>query len=146
MIARRLRRFAILCVMDMDERPNPPPWGVLIAEALKESGLSARKAAGKVPISEGRWRQIVTGYQNVSAGVYAPVRGPAETLARMARVVGVTPEQLDEAGREDAAEALRDLHSSESAEEPRKDPEKMIADGMALIAEAQEIRRRRDAG
>lgn len=91
----------------MDKRPEPPPWGKLITDALERSGLSARKAAGKVPLSEGRWRQIVSGYQNVSKGVYAPVRGPAETLARMAQVVGVTPEQLAEADREDAAAELR---------------------------------------
>jgi transcriptional regulator with XRE-family HTH domain len=93
----------------MDTRPEPPPWGKLIIDALQESGLSARKAATKAGISDGRWRQIALGYQNVSAGVYAPVRGPAETLARMARVVGVTPEQLEQAGRPDAATELREL-------------------------------------
>lgn len=35
--------------------------------------------------------------------------GSADTLARMAQVVGVTPEQLADAGREDAAEELRAL-------------------------------------
>lgn len=57
-------------------------------------------------MSEGRWRQIASGYQVVSAGVYAPVHGPAGTLARMAAVVGVTPAQLRRAGRPDAARAL----------------------------------------
>ena len=77
-----------------------------MTKALAGAKLSAREAARRAGISEGRWRQIAGGYQVVSAGVYAPVRGPAQTLARMAAVVGVTPAQLTEAGRPDAARAL----------------------------------------
>lgn len=91
----------------MNERPDQPDEGRLIGLAQKRSTLSARKAAAAAGLSEGRWRQIVSGYQTVSAGVYAPVRAPAETLARMAKVVGVTPEQLEQAGRPDAADELR---------------------------------------
>jgi len=90
----------------MPERPAPPPWGALLTKALSRAKLSAREAARRAGISEGRWRQIAGGYQVVSAGVYAPVRGPADTLARMAAVVGVTPAQLRRAGRPDAARAL----------------------------------------
>jgi transcriptional regulator with XRE-family HTH domain len=77
-----------------------------VTRALVRAKLSAREAARRAGISEGRWRQIASGYQVVSAGVYAPVRGPAQTLARMAAVVGVTPAQLRRAGRPDAARAL----------------------------------------
>jgi transcriptional regulator with XRE-family HTH domain len=90
----------------MPTRPAPPPWGALITAALRQAGLSAREAARRAGISEGRWRQITSGYQVVSAGVYAPVRGPTATLARMASVAGVTPAQLEQAGRADAAAAL----------------------------------------
>ena len=90
----------------MAQRPAPPPWGALITKALVRAKLSAREAARRAGISEGRWRQIASGYQVVSAGVYAPVHGPAMTLARMAAVVGVTPAQLRKAGRPDAARAL----------------------------------------
>jgi hypothetical protein len=90
----------------MPTRPVPPPWGALITAALRQAGLSAREAARRAGISEGRWRQITGGYQVVSAGVYAPVRGPAATLARMASVAGVTPAQLEQAGRADAAAVL----------------------------------------
>src|SRR5258708_22093423 len=90
----------------MAERPAPPPWGALMTRALVKAKLSAREAARRAGISEGRWRQIASGYQVVSAGVYAPVHGPAGTLARMAAVVGVTPAQLRRAGRPDAARAL----------------------------------------
>jgi hypothetical protein len=77
-----------------------------MTKALVRAKLSAREAARRAGISEGRWRQIASGYQVVSAGVYAPVHGPAVTLARMAAVVGVTPAQLRKAGRPDAARAL----------------------------------------
>jgi transcriptional regulator with XRE-family HTH domain len=90
----------------MPTRPAPPPWGALITAALRQAGLSAREAARRAGLSEGRWRQITSGYQVVSAGVYAPVRGPAATLARMASVAGVTPGQLEQAGRADAAAVL----------------------------------------
>ena len=73
---------------------------------MRRAQLSAREAARRAGISEGRWRQITGGYQVVSAGVYAPVRGPAATLARMAAVVGVTAAQLKQAGRADAAKEL----------------------------------------
>jgi transcriptional regulator with XRE-family HTH domain len=90
----------------MNERPDPPAWGALITAALASEGISAREAARRAGMSEGRWRQITAGYQVVSPGVYAQVHGPAGTLARMAAVVGVTPDQLRAAGRDDAATVL----------------------------------------
>ncbi|HEU5417101.1 MAG TPA: hypothetical protein VFV41_05385 [Streptosporangiaceae bacterium] len=90
----------------MSERPDPPPWGAVITSALRRSGTSARQASRQAGISEGRWRQITSGYQVVSPGVYAPVRGPAGTLARMAAVAGVSAADLRAAGREDAARLL----------------------------------------
>jgi hypothetical protein len=92
----------------MTQRPDPPPWGALITAALRRGPTSARQAARQAGISEGRWRQITSGYQVVSAGVYAPVRGPAATLARMAAVAGVSAAELRSAGREDAARLLED--------------------------------------
>src|SRR6202451_467876 len=96
----------------MPTRPAPPPWGALITSALRRAGLSAREAARRAGISEGRWRQITSGYQVVSPGVYAPVRGPAHTVARMAAVAGLTPAQLRTAGRDDAARLLT-VHGGE---------------------------------
>lgn len=90
----------------LSSRPEPPPWGALISATLAGAGLSAREAARRAGLSEGRWRQITAGYQVVRPGVYEQVRGPAGTLARMAAVVGVTPRQLREAGRDDAAHLL----------------------------------------
>jgi lambda repressor-like predicted transcriptional regulator len=92
----------------MSERPEPPPWGAVITAGLRRSRLSARQASRQAGISEGRWRQIAGGYQVVSPGVYAPVRGPAATLARMAAVAGVSAADLRAAGRADAALLLED--------------------------------------
>jgi transcriptional regulator with XRE-family HTH domain len=97
----------------MDERPEQPPEGKLIAEALDNLGISIRQAAKRAKISYGRWRQITSGYQNVSPGSWAAVRGPAATVARMARAAGVSPEQLEEAGRPDAAGKLREIIAAE---------------------------------
>lgn len=81
--------------------------------------LSARRAAELSGISEGRWRQIVKGFQQVTKDVRVPVRAPAETLARMANTVGVTPEQLRDVDRNDAAaelDLLRERIASEGAQ------------------------------
>jgi transcriptional regulator with XRE-family HTH domain len=99
----------------MPDRPEPPPWGALITAALARENLSAREAARRAGLSEGRWRQITGGYQVVSPGVYAPVRGPAATLAKMAAVAGVTADQLRAAGREDAASLLDQRQDSRPA-------------------------------
>ena len=105
----------------MDTRPEQPPEGRLIDDAADRLDLSIREAAKRAGISYGRWRQIVTGYQNVSPGVFAAVHAPAKTLAKMARVVGVTPPQLTEAGREDAAAILAELTQPEpAAPEPNR--------------------------
>jgi hypothetical protein len=96
----------------MSQRPDPPPLGAALAAALAGSGLSARQAARRAGISEGRWRQISGGYQVIRPGVYAPVRGPATTVARMAAAAGLSAAQLRTAGREDAARALEGRASS----------------------------------
>jgi hypothetical protein len=99
--------------MRMAERPSPLPEGDLIRIAQKEAGLSARQAAVLADISESRWRQIVSGVQRVSGGD-ARVRGPAETVARMARAVRLTPERLAKV-RPDAAQALKELNDRPDA-------------------------------
>jgi len=101
----------------MAQRPSPPPWGAVLTKALADAQLSAREASRRAGISEGRWRQIASGYQVVSSGVYAPVHGPAETLAKMAAVAGVTPAQLTDAGRPDAANALASREADASHEQ-----------------------------
>jgi transcriptional regulator with XRE-family HTH domain len=100
----------------MTTKPDPQPEGKLITDARKRARLSGREAARRAGISEGRWRQIVNGYMVVTKGVYSPVVGaPAETIARMAQSVDVTPEQLASVDRPDAAEELRRLNDGARA-------------------------------
>lgn len=70
--------------------------------------MSGREAARRSGISNTRWRQIINGYMTVS-GSHVPVHAPAETLARMAQTTGVDADQLRDAGRPDAADALTEL-------------------------------------
>ncbi|MGW0039861.1 hypothetical protein [Gordonia sp. NPDC003376] len=90
--------------------PSAPPEARLIDAAQKAAvpKLSMRKAAEMAGMSEGRWRQIVKGFQGTGTG-RIPVVAPDETIARMALTVGLAPDQLDEAGRPDAAGILRHL-------------------------------------
>ena len=99
----------------MSDRPDQRPEGRLIAAAQKRARISNREAAPRAGISEARWRHIVSGYRS-EAGHHIPVRAPADTLAQMARVVGVTPEELAEAGRNDAADALRALPDTSASQ------------------------------
>lgn len=98
----------------METQGDPPPEGRIIEEAREKRRLSQNKAAERAGLSGTRWRQIVTGTASGGKGIQIPVRGRAETVARMAQVVGVTPERLAEVGREDAAEDLRELPPLES--------------------------------
>ncbi|MBB3035567.1 helix-turn-helix domain-containing protein [Hoyosella altamirensis] len=75
--------------------------------------LSIRRAAELAGISEGRWRQIESGFQWVRAGDKARVDAPPETLARMASVLGISARELKEAGRSDAASFLMALQENE---------------------------------
>lgn len=77
--------------------PELTPHGRLI-EAARGS-LSKRQAAARAGISEGRWRQIVTGIQRAGPGLTIPVNPRAETLVAMANAVGADPaDVLDAAG------------------------------------------------
>ncbi|MEU3346370.1 hypothetical protein ABZ723_15570 [Streptomyces sp. NPDC006700] len=92
-----------------EEGLHPPAEASLIRIARQAQGLSPESAAGLLPIrlSGVRWRQIENGYERKNPP--KPVRAPAKTLAHMAHVVDVSPERLEEAGREDAAEILREI-------------------------------------
>lgn len=84
----------------MSDMPNPDqqPEAALIERKRKAQRpiLSVRKAAEMAGMSEGRWRQIVLGYQS-AAGHKIPVVGPAETIKRMLDATGtVSTEELEE--------------------------------------------------
>ncbi|MBB2909288.1 transcriptional regulator with XRE-family HTH domain [Streptosporangium becharense] len=98
----------------MSPQAGSPPEADLIRLARKARGMTAKEAADRTPIrlSESRWYHIERGWESKTK----PVKAPPNTLAHMARVVGVSPERLAEAGREDAAEILREILRLEQQE------------------------------
>lgn len=99
------------------EMPQQPPEGRLIEEAAKDTGRSIRQLAANAGLSDTRWRQIVRGWRPGPSGTYVEDRAPDSTLARMAFVVGLDPDALQNGGREKAAQLLRRMH----ADDPRVD-------------------------
>ncbi|MFC4912547.1 hypothetical protein [Actinomadura gamaensis] len=81
----------------------------MLAERLAQLGWSIRRAARESEYSEGRWRQVVKGYEGRGGGAVRAVHASADTLASMAQTLDLSPEQLDGVGRPDAAEKLREL-------------------------------------
>jgi len=63
---------------------NVTPHGRLLEAA--RGGMSKREAARRAGISEGRWRQVVTGVQS-AGGTTIPVNPRRETLIAMAKAV-----------------------------------------------------------
>ena len=102
-----------------------PAEASLIRIARQARGLSPEAAAQLVPIRLGgsRWREIEKGYKGANR---QSVTAPHLTLAHMARVVGVSPERLDEVGRHTAAEILREILRQEAENEEAQ--EKPYAD------------------
>lgn len=88
----------------METRDDWPPWGRLIDDRREQMGISQNEAARRADMSGTHWRNIVKGV----VGAMSTPRG-VRTVARMAVVAGVTPNQLAAVAREDVAEALRDL-------------------------------------
>jgi transcriptional regulator with XRE-family HTH domain len=105
----------------MADKPKQPSEGLLIKNARERANLSVRAAARRASMSEGRWRQIENGYQTPAKGEFYPVRGPDMTVARMARVVDVAPEELADSGRADAADKLRELNAPRPATAGQRD-------------------------
>lgn len=91
--------------------PQAPPEARLIARLRREKvpPLSMREAARRAGFSVATWTQNEQGYRKVTALLTIPITATDEKLARMALVVGATPAQLREAGRDGAARMLQKL-------------------------------------
>lgn len=81
------------------------PEGKVIEGAAKQARKSLRQLAKDAGLSEGRVRQIVNGYKTEGGSVIEIV-APTETLARLADVLQIEADALEES-REDVAEYLR---------------------------------------
>lgn len=77
-------------------------------EAIKQArgGRSVRAMAVRAGMSEGRWRQLEKGYQQVGQGQKIPARPRVNTVMAMARAVGMdVTEALHLAGFEEETES-----------------------------------------
>jgi hypothetical protein len=82
------------------------PWGRLLGAAREDAGLTWNAAADLARINFETWKANELGYWTIDGRKVAAKRGRPFTIARMALVVGVTPEELRAAGRSDAATNL----------------------------------------
>lgn len=115
----------------MGDKTGPPAEAKLIRErrenmvprmSVRRAANQAEKASGET-FSEATWRKI-------ESGTY---EGPADRIVLMALVVGVTADELDAAGRPDAARLLRqeirrraDADPALTGIDPGATPEKVI--------------------
>ena len=137
------------------------PLGELLetARLAKRPKLSQNAVAKAADTSATTYRRIIRGVSRFG-GQDVPFEGADETVARIADVLGVTPEQLEQVGRPGAAEELRASRPharlsqvrieapAQPAEDEGEDPK--IERAAELLAEAQalleEIRRERREG
>jgi transcriptional regulator with XRE-family HTH domain len=99
-------------------RPTQQPVVMkLIRERRKRMHLSYDRAATRAGISGTRWRQLEDGHRAIRGVGYIPEEAPPATLARMAYVVGVTPDELISDGQPAAGAELADLIELRSRED-----------------------------
>jgi hypothetical protein len=76
---------------------SPSPWGELIDRRRRERGLGIDEVVALSGLSDTCWRENLTG-QRRSGGRVVRVGGKPNTIARMAFVVGVEPDELEALG------------------------------------------------
>jgi len=98
----------------MSIKAGPPPEAEVIRRRREAATptLSRRQAAAKAGISPSQWSDVERGCKQVGSGVTIPVQATAQALARMAHSVVATPDELQAAGREDAATQPRELEQA----------------------------------
>lgn len=82
------------------------PIGRLIEDARKGVGMSQRQAAAFIGITGRGWGYLVKGRKSQGDLGVVPISGRAETLARMANVVGLEPGRVEKI-RADVAAIMR---------------------------------------
>src|SRR5262249_61084522 len=118
-------RAGPLRVRGSEERTarQPPPGARPIAERREAitPRLSRRQAARRAGISPQSWSNVETGRKVITSDITLPWRASAQMLAQMALVLGITPAELEAAGRADAAQIVARIdaarqHEREAAE------------------------------
>lgn len=78
--------------------PDTPREAALIAQRIKDIGIPKREVARRAGVSEGTIRRVTSDRDDIDR--------PPSTVAAVAAVLGISPRELAETGREDAAGAL----------------------------------------
>jgi hypothetical protein len=105
------------------DMPPAPPEAEVIRLARNATGMSAQSAAeatkahGARGVSATYWRDVERGHGG-RRGQQVAVKASDRALAAMARVVGVTPDQLTGSGREGAARVLEEILRREDSATP----------------------------
>lgn len=103
-----------------EDLPDPTPEGQLIRrvrEGLRPR-LPVAEAAKRAGISPDTWGNVERGYRTPKRGHHVRVVATAATLAHMAHTVGLSADDLERLGRENADEAaqiLRETYGPEPA-------------------------------
>lgn len=117
------------------------PAGRLLEAARRRLGISQNEAARRAGVSGTTWRNVIRGYAE-HGGSRVPYPGSPDTVARFAHVVGVLPDELEAAGRPDAAQALRAV-GQEGAGGQHSATEALLVGSEEVIAEIEVILERR---
>ena len=90
---------------------QPPPWAQRIRQRREAlfPPVSRRQAALAAGVSVSTWIEIENAAKKVAPGVEVEVRGTPDKVARMAEFLEITPDELREDGRDDAARHLEAL-------------------------------------
>ncbi|MEU8196376.1 helix-turn-helix transcriptional regulator [Microbispora amethystogenes] len=103
--------------------PSPTPEGRLIRrvrESLRPR-LPVAAAAERAGVGEATWGNTERGYRTMGRNSPPqPFRPSAQSLAHMAHAIGLTPADLEEVGREDAAVILTEMRGPELQVEVRE--------------------------
>jgi hypothetical protein len=111
--------------------------------------MSIRQAAKLAGISDTRWRQIEQGWRMHRGRREEEPPAPAQTLARMAHAVAVTPAQLAGAGRPDAAAELAALPAASAPKlsyEQLLDSHRKLEEALARMRQQQSQQEEKDDG
>lgn len=113
-------------------------WRAQIRQARGRQGISRRDAAERAGISEGVWRNVETGIQHVGGVGPRRYQTTANTVARMARVVGLDPMELVAAAGLDT----QDVHLDSVGDPARPDVRVIVVRGNPSTDEVlEEVRR-----
>ena len=112
---------------------TPPPEAKLIRE--RRGRRSARQCAMEADVSPTWWREVERGIR----------RAGADSLAKMARAVWITPDELAGTGRDDAAADLIALLDA-GPEDVTRDEVRALADRIAKARSLTEGQKRALAG